>query len=214
MTEPAAGERWISVTALGEASVSPDLAIVSIGVSGKAKRLGPARDDVNGRTSAVLTALRELAIGDADLDAPDVAIHPDYDYRSGGQKLTGYRVSRRVTARVRDLGALGSVLDAAVGAGANEMHGVHMSSTDPSAGEHQALGVAVAAARAKAEAIAAAAGVTLGTALRIEEEPDLGAAPMGGVRMAAIAEASDVPTDVATGDLTVTRRVRATFSIR
>jgi uncharacterized protein len=205
--------RWISVTSSGEASVAPDLAVVSAGISGKAKELGPARDDVNQRASAVLAAARDLGVADADLEAAAVAIHPEYDYRSGGQRLVGYLVSRSVSVTVRDLGALGPLIDAVVAAGANEMHGVHMSSTDPSAAEHEALRRAVAAARAKAEAIAAAAGITLGGTVRIEEEPDHPVAPIGRMRMAAMAEAADVPTEVATADLTVTRRVRATFAI-
>jgi uncharacterized protein YggE len=87
-----------------------------------------------------------------------------------------------------------------------------MTSSDPSASEHEALGKAVAAARAKAEAIASAAGVALGPVARIEEEPDHGP-PMLKGRMMAVAESADVPIEVVAGDLTVTRRIRAWFEI-
>ena len=206
-----AEERSISVVATGEASVAPDLAIVSFAVSGDGKELAPTRDDVNRRSTSVLGKVRELGIADADLNAPDVGIHPQYDYRKG-QRLIGYRVVRQMTAKVRDLDRLGSVLDGIVAAGANEVHGAEMSASDPSAAEHEALEAAVVAARAKAQALATAAGVTLGAVDRIEEEPDHGP-PMPRMRMAAMAEASDVPTEVATGDLTVTRRIRAWFAI-
>ena len=204
-------ERSISVTAEGEASVSPDLAIVSFAVSGDGSDLAATRDDVNARSSAVLAMLREVGLAKADLNAPDVGIHPQYDYRRG-QRLTGYRVVRHMTARVRDLERLGSVLDGVVAAGANEVHGAQMSSSNPAASEHDALRLAVAAARAKAEAIAAAAGVAVGAVVRIEEEADHGP-PMPRMRMMAMAEASDVPTEVVAGDLTVTRRIRAWFEI-
>jgi uncharacterized protein YggE len=204
-------ERRISVTAEGEASVAPDLAIVSFAVSGDGKELASTRDDVNIRSSAVLAKLREIGLADGDFNAPDVAIHPQYDYRKG-QRLTGYRVVRGVTARVRDLERLGAVLDGVVAAGANEVHGAQMTSSDPSASEHEALGKAVAAARAKAEAIASAAGVALGPVARIEEEPDHGP-PMPKGRMMAVAESADVPIEVVAGDLTVTRRIRAWFEI-
>jgi len=204
--------RWISVVAEGEASVAPDMAVVSFSVSGDGKELAATRTDVNTRSSAVLAKLRELEIADADLNAPDVDIHPQYDYRKG-QRLIGYRVVRNMTARVRDLDRLGDVLDGIVGAGANEVHGAEMTASDPSAAEHEALRSAVAAASAKAEAIADAGGVKLGAVARIEEEPDRGGPPMPKMRMMAMAEAADAPTEVAAGDLTVTRRIRAWFAV-
>jgi uncharacterized protein YggE len=205
--------RWISVTAQGEATVAPDLAIVSFAVTGSGKELAPTRDDVNARSSSVLARLRELGIADADLNAPDVGIHPEYDYRKG-QKLVGYRVVRQMTARVRDLAALGGILDGIVAAGANEVGGAQMAASDPSAGEHEALRAAMAAARAKAEALAASAGVTLGDVARIEEEAGPGVMPMPKFRaMGAMAESADVGTEVAAGDLTVTRHIRVWFAI-
>ena len=208
-----ADRRGISVSAQGEASVTPDLAIVTFAVSGDGKELGPTRDDVNRRSSAVLAAMRKLKIADADIHAPDVAIHPQYDYRKG-QTLTGYRVSRQMQVKVRDLDRLGEVLDGLVGAGANEVFGAQMSAADPSAAEHAALESAMAIARAKAEVLAAAAGVKLGRVARIEEDADRGGMPMPRMRMiGAIAEAADAGTEVAAGDLTVTRTIRAWFEL-
>ena len=107
----------------------------------------------------MLAGLRELGVAEGDLNAPDVGIHPEYDYRKG-QRLTGYRVVRQMTVKVRDLDRLGDVLDGLVAAGANEVHGAQMSAADPSAAEHAALRAAIAAARAKADALAEAGGVT------------------------------------------------------
>lgn len=207
-----AGKRWISVSGQGEATVAPDMAVVSMAVSAKGKELAPTRDDVNTRTSAVLARLRELGVADADLQAPDVETHPEYDYRRDAQKLIGYRVSRTVTARVRALDTLGDVLDAVSVAGANEVHGARMEASDPSAAEHAALASAVAAARASADAIAAAAGVTVGDVIRVEEAERIDL-PRGAMRMAAMAESADVPTEVSTGELSVRRAVRARFAI-
>jgi uncharacterized protein YggE len=208
-----ADRRWISVTAEGEATVAPDLAVVSFAVTGQGSGLGPAREDVLRRSTVVLGSLRELGIAEADLNAPDVTIQPQYDYRRG-QKLVGYQVTRQMTAKVRTIEQLGDAMDRIVAAGANEVHGAEMRASDPSAAEHQALEAAVAAARAKAKALAKAAGVTLGPVTRIEEEPALGVGPMPRVRtVAAAAESADVSTEVAAGDLTVIRRIRAWFAI-
>jgi uncharacterized protein YggE len=205
--------RVISVTAEGEATVAPDLAVVGFAVTGQGAELGPARDDVLLRSGVVLATLRELGLAEGDLHAPDVAIHPEYDYRKG-QKLVGYRVTRQMTAKVRKLDQLGEVLDRIVSAGANEVHGAEMRASDPSAAEHRALQSAMASARAKAKVLAAAATVKLGPVSRVEEEPpaSIGPMPRMGV-MAARAEAGDASTEVAAGDLTVTRRVRVWYAI-
>lgn len=204
--------RLISVTGRGEASVAPDLAVVSFAVTAMDKELAPTRDDVNARSSAVLATLRKLGIAEGDLQAPDVGIQPEYDYRKG-QRLIGYRVTRQMTAKVRDLSTLGAVLDGLVGAGANEVHGTQMTAADPSAAEHRALEAAVAAARAKAEVLAAAAGVTLGAVARIEEEGAAGGPVPQFRAIGGMEQAADVSTEVTAGDLTVTRRVRAWFGI-
>jgi uncharacterized protein YggE len=203
--------RTISVTATGDATVAPDLAVISFAVSAEGKELGPARDVVNGRSSAVLARLRELKLKAGDLNAPDVEIHPQNDHRRG-QRLVGYLVVRRMTAKVRDLDRLGTVLDAVVAAGANEVHGAEMSAADPSAAEHEALRAAVGAARSKAEVLATAAGVKLGSVARIEEEPG-GGVPMPRMRMMAAMAEADAGTEVAAGDLTVSRTIRAWFEI-
>jgi uncharacterized protein len=208
-----ADDRWISVVAQGEASVEPDLATVTVAVSGSGRELAPTRDDVNRRASSVLAALRDLGVADGDLHAPDVGIHPEYEYRKGGQRLVGYRVARQIGARVRDLDRLGKILDGVVAAGANEVHGAQMTASDPSAAEREALRLAVVAARAKAASIADAAGSTLGAVARIEEEPDVHGPPVPRARLMAMSESAEVPTEVASGTLTVTRRIRAWFEL-
>ena len=79
-------------------------------VQDSSQRWISVRDDANTRSSAVLAKLRELGLAKADVNAPDVGVHPQYDYRKG-QRLTGHRVVRPMTARVRDLERLGVVLD-------------------------------------------------------------------------------------------------------
>ena len=210
MSEPL--ERWISVSASGEASIAPDLALVRFAVTDSGKELDTVRDAVNARASAVLARVRELGVADGDLTAPDVQIHPEYDYRHG-QKLIGYRVARQMTTRVRNLDQLGELLDGVVAAGANEVHGAEMTASDPSAAHHAAVASAIVSARAIAQAIAKAAGVTLGDVLRVEEGEGAGIGSPSRGMMAMSEAAAGGPTEVASGDLTVVRHIRAWFSI-
>ncbi|HUG48122.1 MAG TPA: SIMPL domain-containing protein [Candidatus Limnocylindria bacterium] len=204
--------RWISVTAMGEATVAPDMAVVTFAVTANGPELAVLRSDVNTRSSAVLASVRSMGVAETDIDAPDISIQPQYDYRRG-QRLTGYRVARDVTVRVRNLDDLGTVLDGVVQAGANEVQGAQMAASDPSGAEHAALTAAVGAARAKAEALARSAGVTLGAVARIEEEGGWDGPPQPMFRALAAAESADAPTEVVRRDLTVKRQVRAWFLI-
>jgi uncharacterized protein YggE len=210
MTTDREVHRWISVTATGEATITPDTAVVALTVSGSGRDLAKTRDDVNQRSSSVLARLHEIGIADADVQAPDSVIAPEYDYGKG-QRLIGYKVARHVTVRVRELARLGDVLDGVVAAGANEVQGTQMSAADPSATEGTALQRAVESARGKAEAIATAAGVTLGVLVRVEEEPSAGP-PSPRMRMT-MAEAAGALTEIAPGELTIARTIRAWFAI-
>lgn len=80
-----------------------------------------------------------------------------------------YRVSNTVSITVRDLDKVGSVLDAAVAAGANNVWGVSFGLDKPEALEPEARAKAVADARSRAESLAKLAGRTLGDVVSVSE---------------------------------------------
>lgn len=205
-----------AIVVAGDATVrrTPDLAVVAGSVSVRDARLEAARDRANERASAILAALRELGIPDADVTAPAVQAHPTYDHVRGRTQLTGYEATRPFSVRVRDLALLGPLLDRLVDDGPTQLHGTSMELDDPEAAYREALAEAVARARGRAEVLARAAMVTLGAALRVEEES--GGAPvpfaMGGMMKSEMA-ADGVPTEVAAGEVEIGARVRAWFAL-
>jgi len=72
---------------------------------------------------------------------------------------------------------------------------------------------AVAAARGRAEALAAAAGLSLGEPLRIEEDVGEMPTPMPRMAMLRAAGTEAAPTEIAAGEVEITARVRAWFSM-
>ncbi|HEX9635403.1 MAG TPA: SIMPL domain-containing protein [Candidatus Limnocylindria bacterium] len=203
-----------AVVASGEATVRrvPDLAVVSLSVTVEDRKPAAARDEANRRASAILTRLRELGLPDADVQAPSLVVQPRYDYSRGGGKVTGFEAARPMTIRVGDIDLLGTILDELVGGGATRVHGTSMELADPDAASREALAGAVAAARGRAEALASAAGVGLGEPLRIEEEEGGMPVPRGMVMLRA-ASTEAAPTEIATGEVEITARVRAWFAI-
>lgn len=205
-----------AIVVSGEATVRrvPDLAVVSLTVSVRDKKTGPARDEANRRASAILGRLASLGLPEADIQAPSLTVQPVYDYSRGGPKVTGYEAARPMSIRVRDVDLLGPILDGLVDDGATTVHGTSMELAEPEAAAREALAAAVGVARARADALAGAAGLTLGAPRRIEEEPggtQLPVRDMAMVRMAKTEAA--VPTAIAAGEIEISARIRAWFEI-
>ena len=110
---------------------------------------------------------------------------------------------------MRDLDALGGVLDAVLGEGANTLNGLSFGVADDTALKDEARRAAVAAATRKARVLAEAAAVTLGPVTEIVEGGGFGG-PFPSARMdMAMAEA--VP--VAPGELSLQATVTMTWTI-
>jgi uncharacterized protein YggE len=125
-------------------------------------------------------------------------------------RIAGYRVSNVVQLAVRDLAAVSRVVDAAVAAGANVIHGVHFTLEDRRTAERSARERAVAAAHASALDLARAANVRLGPLLSLGEGPGIRpverTAMMAGVQRGA-------PGPIEAGELTVLVVVEARYGI-
>lgn len=150
-----------------------------------------------------------------DMRTALVALNPVTDYSSErGPRVTGYQISNTVAVTVRDLGATGAVIDAALAAGASSLDGLDFHLDDPSPVEQKARSAAMEDARTRATTLAAAAGVTLGDVLNVVEgERGQGPIPFaGGMRALAMkAEAADTPVESGTQEVAISMVV--TFAI-
>jgi uncharacterized protein len=200
----------ISVTGEATVSVPPDLAQVDAGVTSDAKTAREASEANNAAMGKVLLALKGAGIAEKDYQTSQLSLQPQYPpNRSGPSPVVGYRASNRVTVRVRDVTKVASMIDALVGAGANDIGGINFMVSQASKLLDDARTQAVADARRKAEIYAKAAGVTLGAPLSISEE---GAAPRPVFRAKMAAEMAATP--VAQGEETLSVRVNVSWAIK
>jgi uncharacterized protein YggE len=199
----------------GDATVRriPDLAVVSLAVAVTDKQAAKARDDVNRRSSAILEQLTGLGLPETDVQAASLVVRPTYDYGRGGPKVTGYEASRPMTLRIRNVELLGAVLDALVDDGATQVHGTSMELAEPEAATREALAAAVAVAQSRAEALAAAAGLTLGDPVSIVQGEGISSPIPRGAMLRAVAQDEAVRTEIATGEIEITAKVRVSFAI-
>lgn len=165
----------IVVSGEGEATVSPDMALLSLAVVRQAKTAREALDANNEAMASVIKAMKEAGIEARDIQTSGLSISPQYVYpdeRNGEKepRITGYEVTNALSLRVRDLTKLGEVIDQSVTLGVNQGGGITFTNDDPSATLKEARKRAVTDAMEKARTLAEAAGVELGDVLQISEQ--------------------------------------------
>ncbi len=205
--------RVVTVTGEGRSDRKPDIAVVSLGVSHQAETAGEAMAQMAGGMTAVLATLTDAGVAPADVQTGQLTLEAAYNYDTGSSypPVIGFIATQTVDVRVREVAAVGPVLDAVTAEGANRVNGVFFALDDQAAALEEARMEAVADGRARAEFYAGAAGVTLGPLLQISEGSAFGGPqPLYDGRLAQEAAA---PTPVAPGQVTISATVTMTFAI-
>lgn len=208
----------ILVAGEGEASVAPDMALISLSVMREAETARAALDENNAAMASVIAAMREAGIESRDLQTAGLNISPRYVYPQGDgeqqPRIVAYQVSNTLSVRVRDLARAGEILDSAVTLGVNQGGNITFTNDDPGAAITQARIRAVEDAMARARTLAEAAGVELGGIVELTEQtftqqpvPQDGRA----MRMEAPASAA-VPVEA--GENTYRVQVNVTFELK
>ncbi|WP_223999592.1 SIMPL domain-containing protein [Aureimonas sp. SA4125] len=217
--EPKA-QRQIAVTGIGEASAKPDIAVTELTVLRTAETARAALDQANAAMAEVIAAMKTMSIESRDLRTSNFAITPQYRYenRPDGTQLppvlTGYEVRNTLSVRMRDIAAVGAILDKAVGLGVNQGGGLSFTLSDPAPIRATARREAVADAVATAKTLAEAAGVSLGPVVSISAGEDAGPiSPLSMDRMALAAVQMEKSVPVEAGENTVRESVRMVFDI-
>jgi uncharacterized protein YggE len=166
----------ITVVGIGQASGSPDIARVVIGVETQDKDIKKAIADNNTQMTALLNSLKAAGIAAKDIQTMNYSVsveNPQVPMGQTGSTETPptviYHVSNQVNVTVRDITKLSDVLDEAVTSGANTIYGVSFDVSDPVKLQDQARTQAVADAKARAEKLAQLEGLTLGNILTVSE---------------------------------------------
>jgi uncharacterized protein YggE len=202
----------LDVTATGKTTRTPDLATIEAGVVTQAPTAAAALTDNSGRMAKVLAALKAAGVASRDIATSTVRLNPQYRYADNQPPaITGYQATNTVTVKFHDIAKSGSILDALVAQGANQIDGPNLSLADPDAALDEARNDAVARARARAELYAKAAGLSVARIISIDENSEnAGGSPPPRPIMYARAEAAAPPTQIVPGetDVTVTLSVR------
>ena len=204
--------RTINVTGTGVVETEPNMAVISLAVTHDAATAGEAMAQVSEEMTALLARLTALGIASNDVQTNRLSLNPIWDNRPSQNdeppKIVGFVASNGVHIRVRGLTTLGSILDAVITEGANEMSGLRFTVDDPKPLQDAARARAVADALDKAEQLASAAGVTLGP-LRTMSDSGGNRAPV----MKEMSAARSVEVPLAAGEISLSASVSMSFDI-
>ena len=211
----------IWVTGTGEVTVTPDIATLEVGVEAQETTVAEAQAKASQAMDKVRTALTDQGVKNEDIQTQYLRIRSRtmWDDETNREIVVGYQVTNKVTAKIRDIEKVGSIIDAVVKAGGNliRIDDLGFSVDDPAPHQEKARGEAMADAKAKAEKLAGFADVQLGKPTYISESTYMPPIYEGitygreGVLAPAPAPA---PPSISPGEVKVIITVQVAYSIR
>ncbi len=202
----------IAVSGVGETRVTPDRAIINIGVYSRATTAAVAARENARKQQAIIDTLRALGVAREQIATTQFNVSPEMRHipQTGRNEITGYAVNNTVRVEIRQLDQVASTIDASLAKGANQINSLDFIVFNADEPRRRALAQAIERARADAETMARAAGGSLGTLLELST----GYTPVPVARrdmmMAGRAQAADMATPIEVGE----EMVRAVVTAR
>jgi len=186
----------------------PDTAIVTIAVVTQAKQALEAQQQNAAKTEAVARALKAATSTGAEIKTSGYSLQPQRIYREGQPPtITGYEARNSVTVTTSELNRVGSIIDAAALAGANDVSGIAFTLRQDRQARDRALSEATREAMSKAQVIAQALGGRVLRIVEVQEEGFQRPQPVYQTE-AFMAKRATVATPIEVGSLDITSRVQ------
>jgi uncharacterized protein YggE len=132
----------VSVSGQGEAIGVPDLATMSLGVEAFETTVQAVSAAAAAVMDKMIAVLKDRGVEERDIQTSSFNISPRFEVVKPNTppKLTGYQISNRITVKIRDLDAVGSITDEVVAAGDDltRFQGISFSIENPKSLEEQA----------------------------------------------------------------------------
>lgn len=208
-------DRTVTISATGNVTAAPDSATIQTGVSSEAKTAREAMSRNAAAMTKVIAELKSVGVDAKDIQTTQFSIEPIHAYPKEGAPpvITGHRVHNMVAVKVRDLGALGGILDQLVTVGANQMHGIAFEVSKADVLKDEARKEAMANALRRAKLYAQAAGAEIGEVVQISEDVSF-VGPRPGVFHQARAAMAAESVPIERGEQALEARVTATWKLK
>jgi len=198
----------VLVTGNSIVKAQPDTATLMISVVTQGKRAIDAQQENASKSDAVIRAAK-AALPGAEVKTSGYSVQPQRVYRENQPPtITGYEARNTVSVTFSDLKKVGTVIDAASQAGANDIGGVMFTLKQDRPARDQALSEATREAVSKARVIAQALGGRVVRIVEVQEEGFRQPIPVMQEGFLAGAKRADVATPIEVGDLEISSRVQ------
>lgn len=163
-------ENTISSTGQSTIKIMPDLVNIYFNVQTTALTAKEASDENSEIVSKMKVSLMDLGFSEDEIKTAGFNVYPNYDWRSGSQRITGYTTSHSVNIQIpiEEKEKLGSAIDAGINAGAG-INYLNYELTEENQKKYkiEAIKAATEDAKDKATALAEGAGQSLGKLVSI-----------------------------------------------
>jgi uncharacterized protein len=207
----------IWVNGEGKVTVTPDLAIITLGVATQSETVAEATAEAAEAMQKIIASLKVNDVPAKDIQTQNYSVQQvtRWDDKNQQQIVIGYSVNNTVVAKLRNLDKIGTTIDAVAEAGGDytRVNGIGFSVDDPEKYYVQAREIAMNNAKAKAEQIAKLSGITLGKVVYVTENTYTPTAyPVAYKDSMALGES--VRTPISTGQTDITLNVQVNYSIQ
>lgn len=202
-----------TVQGVGEATGTPDTAMISVGVTKEATTVEQAQNQVNTIATKITDDIKKLGVDVKDIKTTNYNVSPNYDYTSGKQTENGFIVSENLEIKLKPVEKANLAIDAATKDGANVVGGITFVLDDVAQQklEDQARKQAIQKAKTKAQSIANSAGIRLGRIVNIQEDNGVQNPIPYTAKMSAEGLGGGVPTQLSPGQNTVNSTVTLSY---
>lgn len=198
--------RLVTVNGEGKIVVTPDLAYIDLGVQTKNADASIAQQENAKLMTEVIKAIKAAGIGADDIKTTGYNLYQTYDYSADKQSDPYYVASNIVNVKIKDISKVGTIIDAASNAGANNVNNIRFTVSDDSQYYQEALKLAMTNAKGKATAIMSTFNKTPDMPYSVSEVSYGGTMYYDYSPAKALSE-SAVSTPIESGEITITANV-------
>jgi uncharacterized protein YggE len=214
--DPATDQRrTISVTGHAEVKARPDRVSISFAVETVAGRAGDAAAENAKRSAAVVDAVKRLLGGEDVVGTANYAVEPRYEQPKPGEprepRITGYVARNEVVVTSGRVDQVGTLIDAATGAGANRIGALQFGFAKREELARRAIEQAGTEARAQADSLARGLGVKVKALVSASTSSPM-PIPRRGFEAMDV-QVARMATPIEPGEGSVTGIVQATYEI-
>lgn len=202
----------ISVSGEGKIKVTPDEALITLGVENTGKDATEVKKKNDETVDAILKAIKKNGIPANDYQTQNVSLHKNYDYN---QKKYSFYASQTISIHLKDLKKYDALMMSLVDAGVNNIQGVEFKSSKIEEHQSEARKKAMLDAKKKAEDYVSVLGQKVGKAIQISDNSQV-SYPRPMYKTLAMAEMADAAPNetLAIGEIEVTANVSVSFELK